>query len=60
MKVCGFLGMLGTVRVFIKIFTMHARPLVQLTKKDVKFEFTKEHLLAMEKLKYLVLNCMAI
>ena len=59
-EVQGFLGTLGTVRIFVKNFAMHARPLVQLTKKNVDFEFGNEQLLAMEKLKYLVENCTAI
>ena len=59
-EVRGFLGTLGTVRVFIKDFAMHARPLVQLTRKDVEFEFTEEHILAMEKMKMFVQNCTAI
>ena len=59
-EVRGFLGTLGTVRVFIKDFAMHAWPLVQLTRKDVQFEFTEEHVMAMEKLKTLAQNCSAI
>ena len=59
-EVRGFLGTLGTIRVFIKDFAMHARPLVQLTRKDVEFEFTEEHIMAMEKMKMFVQNCTAI
>lgn len=59
-EVRGFLGTLGTIRIFIKNFAMHARPLVQLTRKDTEFEFNKEHMLAMEKLKLLTLKCPAI
>ena len=59
-EVRGFLGTLGTVRIFVKNFAMHARPLVQLTKKNIDFEFGEDQLLAMEKLKYLVENCSAI
>jgi hypothetical protein len=51
-EVRGFLGTLGTIRVFIKNFAMHARPLVQLTRKNVDFEFGGEHLLAIEKMKH--------
>jgi hypothetical protein len=39
---------------------MHSKPLVQLTRKNVDFEFGEEQLLAMEKLKYFVKNCSAI
>jgi hypothetical protein len=59
-EVRGFLGTLGTIRVFIKNFAMHARPLVQLTRKNVEFEFGGEHLLAMEKMKYFAQQCPAI
>lgn len=59
-EVRGFLGTLGTIRIFIQNFAAHARPLVQLTRKDVKFEFTEEHLMAMEKLKMLAQNSTAI
>ena len=59
-EVRGFLGTLGTVRIFIKDFATHARPLVQLTRKDVKFEFAEEQIMAMEKLKTLVQDCTAI
>ena len=33
----GFLGLCGTVRIWIKDFSIIAKPLVQLTRKDVKF-----------------------
>ena len=59
-EVRGFLGTLGTIRIFIKDFAAHAKPLVQLTRKDVEFEFTEEHILAMEKLKMFVQNSEAI
>jgi len=59
-EVRGFLGTMGTIRVFIKNFAMHARPLVQLTKKNVEFEFGGEHLLAMEKMKHFAQECPAI
>ena len=59
-EVRGFLGTLGTIRIFIKDFAAHARPLVQLTRKDVKFEFAEEQVMSMEKLKLLAQNCTAI
>ena len=59
-EVRGFLGTLGTIRIFIKDFAAHAKPLVQLTRKAVEFEFTEEHILAMEKLKMFVQNSEAI
>ena len=59
-EVRGFLGTLGTIRIFINNFAMHSKPLVQLTRKNVEFEFGDEQLLAMEKLRYFVQNCTAI
>jgi len=59
-EVRGFLRTLGTIRVFIKNFAMHTRPLVQLTRKNVEFEFVGDHLLAMEKLKHFAQECPAI
>jgi hypothetical protein len=56
----GFLGTLGTIRMFIKDYAKHAKPLVDLTRKNVAFEFGDEQLLAMEKLKMLAVNCPAI
>ena len=60
MEVRGFLRTMGTIRVFIKNFAMHARPLVQLTRKNVEFEFGGEHLLAMEKMKHFTQECPVI
>ena len=59
-EVRGFLGTLGTIRIFIKDFATHAKPLVNLTRKDVEFIFDEEQLLAMEKLKMFAQNCTAI
>ena len=59
-EVRGFLGTLGTIRIFIKNFASLAKPLVQLTRKDVEFEFGEEQIMSMEKLKMLVQNCTAI
>lgn len=59
-EVRGFLGTLGTIRMFIKNFALHAKPLVQLTKKNVDFEFGEAELLSMEKMKLLAKTCPAI
>jgi len=59
-EVRGFLGTLGTIRIFIKDFALHARPLVQLTRKDVEFDFGEDQLIAMETLKQLTEDCQAI
>ena len=39
---------------------MHARPLVQLTRKNIEFEFSSKQLLAMEKMKFLTQQCPTI
>jgi hypothetical protein len=59
-EVRGFLGTLGTIRVFIKDFAIHAKPLINLTRKDVEYEFGIDELAAMEKLKILTRSCTAI
>lgn len=59
-EVRGFLGMLGTIRIFIKDFASLAKPLVNLTRKDVEFEFGEEQLMTMEKLKLCAQKCEAI
>jgi hypothetical protein len=38
-EVQAFLGMCGVVRIFIKDFALIAKPLVNLTRKDVPFKF---------------------
>ena len=37
-----FLGLCGTVRIWIKDYSKHARPLVNLYRKDNPFEWTEE------------------
>lgn len=59
-EVRGFLGTCGVVHVFIKDFARIAKPLVNLTRKNVTFYFDEEHIEAMEKLKSAVINCSAI
>lgn len=56
----GFLGTLGTIRVFIKDYAKHAKPLVDLTRKDKEFTFGETELAAMGKLKLLAETCPAI
>ena len=46
-----FLGMIGVCRGFIKDFAQLARPLNNLLRKDVTFEWTKDHNRAMQNLK---------
>ena len=59
-EVRGFLGTMGTIRVFIQNYAMHAKPLVELTKKNIEFEIGADQLLAIETLKHLANNCPAI
>jgi hypothetical protein len=49
-----FLGTCGLVWIFIKDFAKHARPLVNLTHKDITFHFGAEEIAAMENIKDLV------
>ena len=46
-----FLGTIGVCRVFIKDFAWLTRPLNNLLRKDVTFEWTKNHDWAMQDLK---------
>jgi transposase InsO family protein len=50
-EVRGFLGVTGVVRIFIENYATIARPLIQLTRKDVEFEWTEEQEKAMDELK---------
>lgn len=59
-EVRGFLGTLGTIRIFIKDFAKHAKPLVDLTRKNVEFVFGPEAAMAMQRLKLLTSHCPAI
>jgi hypothetical protein len=59
-EVRGFLGTLSTIRIFIKDFAAISWPLVNLTKKDIEFEFGKEEEEAMKVLKALASNSPAI
>jgi hypothetical protein len=53
-EVRGFLGLCGTVRIWIKNFSEVARPLVQFTKKDWEFEWTQACQKSFDVLKQLV------
>lgn len=55
-EVRGFLGTLGTIRIFIRNFAAISRPLVRLTKKGVEFQFGDEEQKAMDELKELARN----
>ena len=59
-EVRSFLGTCGVLRIFIKGYTLVARPLIHLTRKDVPFEIGPPQLDAFEKLKSLVLDSPAL
>lgn len=56
----GFLGTVGTVRIYLKDYTLHAPLLNALLKWKKAFEFTDRHIEAFNSLKELAANCSAI
>lgn len=59
-EVRAFLGTLGVLRIFIKGYTLIARPLIQLTRKDEPFEIGPSQLESIARLKELVTNSPAL
>jgi hypothetical protein len=59
-EVRAFLGTCGVLRIFIKGYTLVARPLIQLTRKDEPFEIGPSQLEAFDKLKAAVLDSPAL
>ena len=59
-EVRGFLGTLGTIRIYVKDYAEHARLLSELLRKDIEFEFIDRHIAAFENLKLIAINCHAI
>lgn len=59
-SVRGFLGTCGLVRIFIRDFARHSRPLVLLTRKDTPFHFDDVHHSAMATIKNLVVHSPAL
>jgi len=55
-----FLGTCGLVRIFIRGYALMSRPLVELTKKDVPFEFGPRQQAAMDTMKEAVLTSPAL
>jgi hypothetical protein len=55
-SVCGFLGTCRLVWIFIKDFSKHAHPLINLTCKDITFHFRAEEIAAMDIIKDLVIH----
>jgi hypothetical protein len=53
-EVRGFLGLCGTVRIWIKDYSLITRPLVALYKKDAKYIWTEECTASFNKLKKLI------
>lgn len=59
-EVRGFLGLCGTVRIWIKDYSFIARPLVNLTRKDVPFHWGPDQDAAFSQLKDLVSSAPAL
>ena len=59
-EVRGFLGTVGVLRIFIKDFAFIARPLTNLTRKNVEFDFNEECRTAMDQLKAAVIASPAL
>lgn len=59
-EVRAFLGTCGVLRIFIKNYTLVARPLIHLTRKDETFEIGPEQLVAIANLKRAVANSPAL
>ena len=59
-EVCVFLGTVGIARIFIHNFAKRANTLVQLTRKDVPFEFGPAQIAVFDNLKTALLDCPAL
>src|SRR6201747_2368209 len=59
-QVRSFLGTCGVLRMFIKDFSKITRPLINLTRKDVTFEFGPDQKFAMQRLKDAVMTSTAL
>ena len=56
----GFLGLCGTVRIWIKDYSLIAKPLVSLTKKETEFHWGEDQEESFDRLKTLVASAPAI
>src|SRR5882724_8359432 len=54
MEVRGFLGICGVIRIWVKDFVRHMKPLVLLTKKDMEFVWGMDQKASMEDLKQVI------
>jgi hypothetical protein len=59
-EVRAFLGTVGVVQIFIKNFSLHAHPLIKLTRKDEPFIFSPEQIQVQEDLKTALLQSPAL
>lgn len=59
-QVRGFLGTCGILHIFIRDFVHITQPLINLTRKDVPFEFEDKHREAMDLLKAAIINLPAL
>lgn len=59
-EVRGFLGTCGILRIFIRDFSYHARPLVHLTRKEEPFVWEEAQQISMDTLKTAVINSPAL
>ena len=59
-EVRSFLGTCGVLRIFIKNYTLTARPLINLTRKDEPFEMGPAQFAAMDQLKSAIINSPAL
>jgi hypothetical protein len=59
-EVHAFLGTLGVVWIFIQNFSLHAHPLIKVTRKDKPFIFSPEQIQAQEDLKTTLLESLAL
>lgn len=55
-----FLGVVGTMRMFIKDYTVMSRPLTRLLRADVEWEWTDRQVASMDAIKYAVRHCQAL
>lgn len=59
-EVRAFLGLCGTMRIWIKDYSLHARPLTELVRKGVPFEWNERRQEAMDTLKDAIINSPAL